>query len=332
MDAGLPGAYRGRTVRANTSLIFWGVALVIAGVIALAVQAGRIDEATIRQAWRFWPVVIIVIGLAVITARTPFALIATIAAALVVGGLGGTLVAGVPEGFDFGCEAEAADEKVAEEGTLGTDPEVDLDLSCGELVVMTAPGSDWAFEARHAGDPPRIEADDEGLRIESPDTFAFFGFGDGEQSWDVTLPTDATLDLSVDSNAASSRLELGGASLMRLAVDSNAGDVDITLPGALVDELSVDTNAGSVSIVVDEATGLAGSVEMNAGSLELCAPDDVGLSITISDDNPTFSHNLDELDLARDGDVWRRGAGDAVTLSVEGNASSFTLNPDGGCT
>jgi hypothetical protein len=198
--------------------------------------------------------------------------------------------------------------------------------------VTTAPGSDWAIEARHAGEPPRIEADAEGLSVESPDTFAFFGFGEADQAWDVTLPAEATLDLSVDADAAPSRLDLNGASLSRLAIDFNAGDVDIALPGALVDELSIDANAGSVSIDVDEATRATGSVEMNAGSLDLCVPDGVGLAITISDDNPTFSHNLDEAALAREGDTWRGGSGDAITLTVEGNAASLTLNPDGGCT
>jgi Domain of unknown function (DUF5668)/Putative adhesin len=319
-------------VRANSGLIFWGVALITAGAVALAVQAGSIPEAAIRDAWRFWPVVIIAIGLAVIAAKTPFAIVATLLAGVVVGGLAGTLVAGVPEGFSFGCEAESADESLADGGTLGTDPEVDLNLNCGELVVTTAAGNDWAIEARHAGDPPRVETDADGLRIESPDTFALFGFGEADQAWNVTLPADATLDLSIDANAASSRLELDGASLSSLGLDSNAGDVHVTLPGTTVDELSVDTNAGSISIEVDDATHVAGSVEMNAGSLELCAPSGAGLAITIPDDNPSFSHNLDELALAREGDTWRAGTGDAITLTVEGNAASFTLNPDGGCT
>ncbi len=96
-------------------------------------------------------------------------------------------------------------------------------------------------------------------------------------------------------------------------------------------ELSVEANAGSVSIEVDDGTQLAGSVEMNAGSLDLCVPEGVGLAITMTDDNVTFSHNLDDLGLTREGDVWRSGSGDAIALSVEGNAASFTLNPDGGC-
>jgi Domain of unknown function (DUF5668)/Putative adhesin len=318
-------------VRMNTGLVFWGVTLITAGVAALAVQAGVIDQESARQVWQFWPVIIIVIGLAVIAARTPFAAIATVVAGLVVGGMAGTLVAGFPDGFSFGCVGNA-DETATEEGSFGTDAEVDLNLNCGELTVTTAPGSDWSVEARYSGDAPQIESAADSLRVDSGDNFSLFGGGDADQSWDVTLPTDPTIDLSVDVNASSGHLALDDATLSRLSVGANAGDVEIQLPGASVAELTVEANAGSISIDADDGTEVTGSVEMNAGSLDLCVPDGVGLAITLSDDdNPTFSHNLDEAGLAREGNVWRSGTGDAITLSIEGNAAGFTLNPDGGC-
>ncbi len=317
-------------MRINIGFVFWGVALITAGVVALAIQAGAIPAERAQDAWRFWPVIIIVIGLAVIAARTRFAVVATAVAGLVVGGMAGTFVAGFPDGFSFGCEGRA-DETLTEEGTFGTDPEIDLDMNCGEVHVSTAPGSDWAIEARYAGDAPEIESGADSLHVESGSSFAFFGLTDADQAWDVTLPTDPTLALSVDANAASTTLDLDDATLSDLGVDANAGDVEIRLPGASVSELTVDANAGSISIEVDESTELNGSIEMNAGSLDLCVPEGIGLAITMSDVNVTFSHNLDELGLTRQGDVWRSGSGDAITLSIEGNAASFTLNPEDGC-
>jgi Putative adhesin len=256
--------------------------------------------------------------------------IATIVAALVVGGFAGTLVAGFPDGFSFGCEGRA-DDRVTEEGSFATDAEVELSLNCGEIAVTTAGGSDWSIEARHSGNPPTIDADDDSLRIESDEDFAFFGLTDADQGWDVVLPTDPTLALRVDVNASSSQLDLDDATLSSLTIESNAGGVDMRLPGASVNAMEVDANAGSVSIEVDEGTELTGSVELNAGSLDLCVPDGVGVAITMSEDNVTFSHNLDDLGLTRQGDTWRSGTGDAISLSVEGNAGSFTLNPEDGC-
>lgn len=314
----------------NRGLVFWGVALITAGAVALAIQSGAIAAETARELWRFWPVALIVIGLAVIAARTPFALAATLAAALVVGGLGGTLVSGFPEGIGVGCGGEA-DETRSESGSFGAAAEVELDFNCGELAVSTVAGSDWSVEARYAGGAePEIASGDGSLRVDAGGNGPF-GFADRRQEWDVTLPTDAELDLNIDANASESVIDLEGATLRALEIDANAGDFALRLPGASVRGFSMDANAGSIGIEADDGTALDGSVSMNAGSLELCVPDGTGVAITIADENITFSHNLDEAGLSRQGDTWSTDGEAAITLEVSGNAASLTLNPEEGC-
>ena len=300
-------------MQVNRGLVFWGVALVTAGAVALAIQAGIIDRESARGAWRLWPVALIVIGLAVIAARSPLAIIATLVAAIVVGGLGGTFVAGVPDGLSLGCGSDVS-ERATQDGTFSTDTAaVELDLNCGEMDVDMGEGAAWAVDAAHgAGEPPTIEAGDEHLRVEAEGA-GIIGFADVRQAWDITLPLEVELDLDVSANAASSRLDLAGARLSGL---------------------SIDANAGSVSIDADADTTVSGAVGLNAGSLELCLPDDADATITLNDDNVTFSHNLDDLGLSRSGDTWRWGSGTgdpAIALEVEGNAASFTLNPEEGC-
>ncbi len=315
----------------NRSLIFWGVALITAGAVALAIQSQLIPADSARQAWRLWPLLLIVIGVSVIASRTAFGTVAVLLAGLVAGGLAGTLVAGVPDGLEIGCGGDPT-ESITAEGSFATDGEIDLDLSCGELDVSTQPGTDWTVIARHGGEEPELIFDAESLRVKA-EGGGFIGFTDSRQAWDVVLPTDASLRLSVDANAASSRLDLDGANLSTLEIDANAGDVNVELPGAEVRELSVDANAGSISIIMDASTRLDGSIEVNAGSLEVCIPDGVTVAITIEEDNITFSDNLDDSGLIREGDTWRSGddAIPTVTLRVDGNAASITLNPEGGC-
>lgn len=317
-------------MRINRGLVFWGVALITAGAVALAIQAGAIDGELARQWWRFWPVALIVVGLAIIAARTQFALIGTLAAGIVIGGLGGSLVGGWPDALSIGCGGEP-DTQYEADGTFGARAEVELDFDCGELAVTTEPGSGWRLDAAYAGDArPSVSSDSGSLRIDAEDVA--FPFGNGRQEWQVTLPTDVDVALEIDANAASSDLDLANGRYTSLAFDTNAGSATIDLSGARVDDMTIEMNAGSVAIIADDGTTLDGSIDMNAGSLEVCIPDGVALAITIPDANITFSHNLDDAGLTRTGDTWSSGGGTpAVALEVHGNAASFTLNPEEGC-
>jgi hypothetical protein len=322
-------------VQANRGLVFWGIALVTAGAVALAIQAAIIPADTARQAWRLWPVVLIVIGLSVIAARTPFALIATAAAALTVGALAGTLVAGIPDGVGLGCGGDIDDRTTADRTTAdGTFSDssaiVELDLNCGELRVGTQAGSGWALDAGFAsGAEPDITSDGVTLRVEAQND-GVIGFADGQQDWDVTLPRDVAMDLRIEANAAKSTIGLAGTTLTRLDLDANAGEVALDLDGAATEELALSVNAGSLEVSIDPDSRLSGSVSANAGSLELCVDGDVSIEIT-ANDNITFSHNLDESGLTREGDTWRSGDGPAdVALDIEGNAASLTYT-SGGC-
>ncbi len=315
----------------NRGLVFWGVALITAGVVALLIQAELIPTDAARQAWRLWPMVLIAIGLSVIASRTPFAAAAVLLAGIVAGGLAGSFVAGGPDGLSIGCGGEPT-ERATNDGTFGSSAEVRLDLDCGDMDVSTQAGTAWAVDARHGSDAvPQITSTESSLQVRAEGA-SFIGFSQGRQAWDVTLPTDISMRITIDANAASSRLDLSEADLARLAIDANAGSVTLDLSGADARDLVIDANAGSVSITTDASTRTEGSVEMNAGSLELCAPDEAFVAITLEDTNPSFSHNMDNARLDRDGDTWSTQGGEPdIRLRIDGNAASFTFNPEDGC-
>ena len=107
------------------------------------------------------------------------------------------------------------------------------------------------------------------------------------------------------------------------------------LSGSEVGELDVQLNAGSLSLLTDAETQLTGRIGVNAGSVDLCTDPEAGLRITVerqrhlrpqpgrfracsSPATPTPATTSDP----------RRGRS---TLELEGNAASFTLNPEEGC-
>ncbi len=129
-------------------------------------------------------------------------------------------------------------------------------------------------------------------------------------------------------------LDLTGGQFARLEAHPNAGSLDMDLSGSIVPEFDVQLNAGSLSLQTDGETALTGLIGVNAGSVDLCTAPEAGLRITVNS-NVTFSHNLDEAGLQQNGDTYSTAnfasSERAVVLDVEGNAASFTLNPEEGC-
>jgi cell wall-active antibiotic response 4TMS protein YvqF len=319
-------------MRVNRGLVFWGVALVTAGIVALAVQQGYLDRTAVAGAWRLWPLILIAIGISIILARTPFALLGAIVAGLVLGTAGGALIS-VGPGFAVGCDGPEPASLTTREGTFsGGSASVELHFDCGTLDVHVTDGNGWRVAAgQRGGEDARIQASGSSLSVRSGDR-SFVA--EGKQRWEVGLGSEVTYSLQVDVNAAETGLDLGGGTFSKVTVDPNAGSIVIDLAGARVDELALSLNAGSASVTVDADSTLAGQLDVNAGSIDLCTSPDTALRIVV-EDNITFSHNLDESGLNGSGNTWSTDgfseASRQVDLRLKGNAASFTLNPEEGC-
>jgi hypothetical protein len=317
----------------NRGLLFWGLALITAGATALAVQQNIVDRDLVADAWRLWPVILIAIGLSIVLARTPYAVLGTILAALVLGVGVGALVSVGPS---VACTGNVPSDLTTESGDFGGDTaSVNLDFNCGELNVAMNDGNGWTAGTAGTGDREVIvEAGGDSLDISATNEEGFNWDG-GKQRWDVGLGSELAYDLRVSANAADATLDLAGGTFDRLEIDPNAASLSIDLSGATAGDFDMAMNAGSAEIQTDADTALAGRFTMNAGSFELCVADEAALRITVADGNFTFSHNLDDSGLTQSGDTWFSdtfdGAATFIDLRLEGNAASFTLNPDGGC-
>ncbi len=317
----------------NRGLLFWGLALITAGAVALAVQRDLIDRDAIAGTWRLWPLILIVIGLAIVLARTPFALVGTVLAAVLLGFGAGALVSSGGS-FNIACGGDLPSDLHTQYGSFsGSSAKITLDFNCGRLDVSTVGGSGWEARTGVSGDREvRLSSGGDSLTIRSPG--GGFRFDEGRQRWEVDLGTELTYDLEINGNAADSSLDLAGGSFSILSIDPNAISMTVDLGGASVDDFDLSMNAGSAKFQTDADTAMTGSVDMNAGSIDFCTAQGTALRFRV-DANITFSHNLNDSDLNRSGDTWTsdgfEGADRAIDLTLSGNAASFTLNPQGGC-
>ena len=271
-----------------------------------------------------------------IFAGRPGARLGGLVAAVCLGVMAGGLVA-AGSGLQIGCVGDDASTPFGREsGDLPDDAQVGISFHCGDLTVDTAAGSSWSVEGETGdGKPPTIGRDPDGVRVEATDATGVFGFPGTRERWNITLPTDPTIDLDVVLNAGAGTLTLRRANLASIDATVNAGSLRIDLRDvAAASTLDGTVNAGSAVIWLP-GLPLEGDVTVNAGSLSICAPEDVGLRLTTGD-NPLSSNNFEDEGLVRSGDGWETpGFGTApirIALHVQANAGSVSLNPRQACT
>ena len=317
-------------MRIRPGLLFWGLFFLLLGGIPLLVRAGAVDPNVLADAWRLWPLLLVALGLSLIIGRTSFGLLGTALAAIVLGiAAGGALASGTNFiGNVGGCGGfgSGTDQRFEDQGTFAGSATARFDLDCGSLDIAAQPGVEWRVEADYQGDPPTLDTSDNALDLRAPG-----GFGRRRQDWTVTLPTDGTREIAIDSNASSVTATLAGTDLASFSLDLNAGDARIDASEGRLGAIDMSINAGRIRLRLDGDT--TGSLSANAGSIELCAPEDATLRFRV-EEQLTFGQNLDDRGLSRSGDVWtREGSVGApvIDLSIDGNAANFSLDPAGGC-
>ena len=319
-------------MRINRGLLFWGVALITAGSVALAASQGWFDVSILGGAWRLWPLVLIAIGVSIVLARTSFAWLGTLAAGLIVGLAGGALIAGGPT---FGnCNGTAGTPQASTGTFAGQQVSVDLQLNCGTLALSIADGSGWRADTAVEGSVlPSLSNSPSSLQIHSGDHGGLF---DRErQAWTLQLGREVAYDFSATLNAADSTIDGGGGSFESMHLTTNAGTTNLELAGAQVADMQLQLNAGTANISLDSTSDLAGQLHANAGSINLCAAGDVALQISVTS-SVAFSNNLEDSGLQQQGaDTWVTAnfaqAAHKTVLQVQGNAATFTLDPEEGC-
>jgi hypothetical protein len=315
----------------------WGVFLLIAGAIPLAVTMGWVSSSALSDLWRLWPLLLIGSGVGLILARTAFAALGGVIVAATLGLLLGGLLAG---GFSLaipGCNATGDLQRVAERsGTFGSAATVGLELDCGRLEVNAIDGSDWKVTADATGnrEAPEISSYTDRLSVRPQTKDGFFSlFEGGAQSWAVDLPRATAIVLGVTVNAGEATIAPAGGDLASIGLTLNAGSTLLDVETARVNRLSATLNAGAIRIVLP-ASGTTGSITANAGSVQLCAPSGVGLRLTMSGGFAS-SNDFGAAGLVQQGETWvspdYAAATARVDLHLTGNAASFSLNPQEGC-
>jgi hypothetical protein len=309
----------------------WGVFFITVGAVVLAFNQDVVSTATLADAWRLWPLILVGFGIGLILRRTPAYFVGGIIVAACFGLIVGSAFAVGPQ---VGCgHGGGPASTVTRDGSFDGSGNVNVELQCGTATVTTSSDSNWHVNATNSSGTNAEVSYSGGTLSVAPGHQNDWWNQHGTDNWIVSLPSGPALGLSVSVNGGDAHINLDGVTLSDASFSLNAGSLHADLTGSHVSSISVSTNVGASSVVLDGDTSLNGSLSTNVGSMNLCYPSQLGVRLQASES--LGSNNFGSAGLSRVGDAWQTPNYDTAAakadLSVSTSVGSLTLNPAGGC-
>jgi hypothetical protein len=317
----------------------WGVFLILAGAVPLAVRSGYLSDDQIGRLWTLWPLILVGIGVGLILSRTRFDFIGGLIVAATLGLMaGGLLSSGIGTLSTGACGQDAGTSAFpSREGTFSaTGGSVDVEIDCGNVTLGAVAGDGWRVEGQDAdGIGPDIEATGTTVRVrpQDDDGQPFWALGERD-TWQISVPQAVPVDIDVQLNAGQATVDLSGALVGALALQLNAGAATVDLESAeAVRGIDIQLNAGSLGVTLPRVS-TTGTIHANAGAVRLCAAPDVALKLHTGQ-SIVASYDYAGHGLEQDGSTWSTPGFDTaplkIELTTEANAGSFVLDPEDGC-
>jgi hypothetical protein len=319
-------------MRVDRGRLNWGVFFIALGAVPLAYHQGAVSAATLGDAWRLWPLIIVGIGLAFVLSRTPAFFLGGTVVAVCIGLIAGSALAIGPE---IGCGGDGHNARtISESGSFDGDSTVDLTLQCGSARIAASADQQWHVTASNSnGATPQLSSKASSLRVSSSTTTNGWSFSRGKDDWQISLPTTTRIDLAASLDMGDASFDLASVNLASARFTLNLGSLHVDLTGAKVGTLSISTNLGAAYLTLDGASDLSANLRTNLGSLEVCLPDGLGVRLAASDS--LSSSDFTGAGLTRVGAVWQTLDYDKAThkadLSFSTSLGSLRLRHEGGC-
>ena len=316
----------------------WGVFLILAGAVPLAVRSGYLSEDQVGRLWTLWPLILIGIGVGLILSRTRFDFLGGIIVAATFGLMVGGLLSTGIGAFSTGACGQTGGTTAfsSRDGTFAASGSVDVQTDCGTVTIAAAPGNGWRVEGEDdTGAGPAIETSETSLRVRPRNDGGtpFWALGHRD-TWHITVPQAVTTNLDLQLNAGEATIDLSGALVGQFGLQLNAGSATVDLTSAqAVQHIDVQLNAGSVGLTLPHVS-TTGTIHANAGAVRLCAQPGVALKLHTGE-SIVASYDSAGHGLVQDGSTWTSPefdtAAQKIELQTEANAGSFVLDPEDGC-
>jgi predicted membrane protein len=238
----------------RTGRFIFALLLILAGVTALMVNLGYGSWDMASQIGKFWPALLIIIGLGIFWGRQiPHWLAIILTAVIVVAVI--ALFSWAPAQPKSERQQSVTVSRQSYSGVNSA--QLNLDLGGGKLTVGT--GTDqWltgSCTSTRMADQVTKEGDRLSITLSNPDHLVW-GPDLGNIGWDLQLSPDLFWDLKLNTGAIDGHLDLTNLMLQNLDIKTGAGNLTIKLGNRTDTRIKVNAGASNLQFQVPEDVGV----------------------------------------------------------------------------
>jgi hypothetical protein len=248
---------------------FWPVVLILAGVVALLVNAGVVSTDRLSLLGDLWPLILIVIGLELIARRGLHGTPGDVAAVLIV-----LVAAGGALAYVALAPNPGGTKQVNSSMEVGSLNHASLQVDAGAATITVTSSSSIAGDLyrahiEYSGARPDVNLDRSNgtLRISQASSLFF-----QSRPFKLDLKINSSLPWAVvtNSGAATGTYNLATAHISSIEINTGASREDITL-GKPAGTVPITINGGSLTVHLHRPAGTAASVRVSGGAVSLDA-------------------------------------------------------------
>ena len=244
----------------------WPAVLILAGVIALLVNTGRIPVERLGLLIALWPLILIGIGLELIVRRNLHGVAGDFAAALIV-----LLAIAGAAGYVVVAPSPSATQRLDASADVGGVRSATLQINVGAANVTIGGTTDKLYSAHieYNGAQPQVQFDSDSgvLRIDQQ-TEGFTPFQGSAFKLKLELSTSVDWSIQENTGAVRSAMNLAEVHVTSLQINSGASTDDIIL-GPTSQIVEVQINGGAVTAHVHRPAGTDVKVDVSGAFVNL---------------------------------------------------------------
>lgn len=255
--------------------------LIAAGVLLLLNQIGKLPWGIWGTLWRFWPVILILIGLEILIGLSRSTVIYIIGLLVALAVLGGVIAYAVLKGEQPAVRQPAARTETISELLQDADSGyITLKFGAGRVTVGALSDSPHFVEGkleytRYSLQAERDFSIQDGHALFSlvarsqPIPFWIPGDTAGEY-WTLNFTPRIPLQMDIKTGVGKVELDLSGLKVTQLTMDAGVGEVRIVFPAAAgLTRASINAGVGAITVQIPKEVGARILVAKGLGSIRM---------------------------------------------------------------